>query len=123
MSRMFNNAEVFNGDIEKWDVSSVTDMSRMFQGADIFNGDISDWDVSSVNNMNDMFSNAVLFTRNLCGAAWVHSEASKIDMFEGSSGSISGTECKLTTIPSAQYASRRPIPDRELIVRTPDITP
>jgi len=44
--------------------------------------------VSSVNNMESMFYDAKLFDRNLCGAAWVHSEAIKSDMFEGSSGSI-----------------------------------
>jgi len=32
----------FNGDISKWDVSSVKDMSNMFQCSN-FNGDISKW--------------------------------------------------------------------------------
>ena len=44
----------FNGDISKWDVSSVKDMSEMFNGSR-FNGDISKWDVSSVKDMRRMF--------------------------------------------------------------------
>ena len=42
-------------------------------------------------------------------------------MFEGSFGSISSQVCTLTTTP--QYVSRRPFPQRELIVRAPITTP
>lgn len=45
----------FNGDISRWDVSSVTDMSYMFVDAP-FNGDISKWDVSNVAEMRGLFS-------------------------------------------------------------------
>merc|ERR1719247_1372569 len=90
---MFSNAIVFNGDISKWDVSSVTDMSFMFSAAKLFNSDISKWDVSSVTDMLRMFSHATSFKQKLCGDAWINSKASKSGMFAGSSGSISTAEC------------------------------
>ena len=51
MSYMFKYARIFNGDISKWNVSSITDMSHMFNSATYFNGDISEWDVQSVTDM------------------------------------------------------------------------
>lgn len=45
---------MFNGDISRWDVSNVTNMSHMFEKSK-FNGDISKWDVSKVENMECMF--------------------------------------------------------------------
>ena len=93
MNRVFYNTQSFNEDISRWDVSNVQSMSGMFQGATSFNRDISQWEVSSVNNMNNMFRNAASFKQSLCGARWVHSKASKNDMFVGSSGSISSEVC------------------------------
>jgi surface protein len=46
----------FNGHIELWDTSNVTDMSFMFYDSVTFNRDISNWDTSSVTNMSYMFS-------------------------------------------------------------------
>ena len=89
MSFIFMDAATFNADLSKWDVSSVQDMHGMFWDAASFNADISNWDVSSVTNMDQMFIGATSFNQKLCGAIWVHSEASKNRMFEGSSGSIS----------------------------------
>ena len=94
MNRLFSNARSFQGDVSKWDVSNVKDMSGMFQGATLFNGDISQWEVSSVINMEHMFRNAASFKQNLCGVRWVHSMASKKDMFVGSPGSISSEVCR-----------------------------
>ena len=68
-------------------------MDSMFNNAPSFNGDISKWDVSTVINMDSMFMGAKSFRRQLIGAAWVHSKATKKVMFEGSSRSISGTVC------------------------------
>ena len=84
----------------------------MFCRAISFNGDVSKWDVSSVTNMDHMFDDAHSFGRKLCGAAWVHSKASKKVMFAGSSGSITRKAC-------TSAVTRRPLPDRELIVYTP----
>ena len=68
----------------------------MFLGSTSFNGDLSKWDASSVNDMDDMFFGAKTFKRKLCTAAWIHSKASKDGMFEGSSGSISSRVCSTT---------------------------
>merc|ERR1719201_917096 len=62
--------------------------------------------------------------RKLCGVHWLRSQASKNNMFEGSSGLISRTVCTsahtpLTNQSPHQYLSRRPISERELIGRTP----
>ena len=96
----------------------------MFNTATAFNGDISKWDVSSVTKMDLMFQHATSFKHKLCEVAWVHSRASKRSMFESSSGSISQTVCTSapttdTTVATRKYASRRPLPARELIVPTP----
>ena len=109
-------------------------MNIMFQNVAEFNSDISKWDVSRVTNMNQMFYHATSFKQELCGAAWVNSKASKNDMFEGSSGSISRTECTSAptpvtnqapspTVTNDQYLSRRPILERELIARKTISTP
>ena len=103
-------------------------MNSMFRGATFFNHDISKWDVlSSVINMDDMFSGAESFEKVLCGAASVRSRASKSRIFKGSSGSISRTVCtppraQATIAVTHQYVSRRPITERELIVRAPTTT-
>jgi surface protein len=94
---MFMHAASFTSDLSQWDVSSVTGMTRMFSWATSFNGDISKWDVSSVTSMDDMLFHAISFNRNLCGVYWINSRASKINMFTGSSGSISRTVCTTTT--------------------------
>ena len=91
----------------------------MFMRATAFNGDISKWDVTSVANMKMMFLGATSFERELCGAAWIKSKASENLMFEGSSGSISSTACTPVPRPVTTHATRRPISERELIVRTP----
>ena len=98
MGRMFGWTTVFDSDISNWDVSSVTDMSGMFRWASAFSSDIVKWDVASVTSMDKMFFHAVRFNRNLCGAEWVNSKASKQNMFKESSGSISRAVCGTTTI-------------------------
>ena len=61
MTQLFSSQTFFYGDLSKWDVSSVKDMSSMFQGAQSFNGDISKWDVSSVVEIPAMFRLAASF--------------------------------------------------------------
>ena len=78
-------------------MSRVIDMSTMFMVAKLFNDDISKWDVSSVTKMDKMFMNAISFKQKLCGAAWVHSKATKDRMFEGSYGLISSTACSASS--------------------------
>ena len=108
---MFSGARSFNGDISKWDVSSVSSMPGMFWGATSFNCDISKWDVSRVTNMDHMFWGAVSFKHNLCGPAWFYSKASKTNMFPNSQ------VCR-------RYVTQRPLTERELkIVREPITKP
>ena len=98
MGFMFSDAKSFNSDISTWHVSRVTEIAFMFSGALSFNGDISKWDVSSVKSMARMFYGTTSFTRTLCGAAWVHSQASQSDMFVRSFGSIKACELDNTCV-------------------------
>ena len=79
-----------------WDMSAVTDMVSVFHGASFFNQDLSKWDVSAVTDMWSMFHGASAFKHQLCGAAWVKSNARKTNMFTNSPGSISPTVCTTT---------------------------
>ena len=54
MAGLFEDSS-FNGDISKWNVSSVKYMTWMFANSK-FNGDISEWNVSNVEDMNGMFA-------------------------------------------------------------------
>ena len=124
MHGMFRGAALFNSNIAEWDVSRVSNMYSMFMDAAAFNIDISKWNVSKVVTMDYMFwyhHKATSFKQKLCGDDWVHSKASKKFMVRDWRGSISSRVCHLTT--TRQYVSRRPIPDRELIARTPISTP
>merc|ERR1719460_859085 len=87
MRAMFSSASSFNGDLSKWDVSSVTTMGGMFFAAPSFNGDIAKWDVSRVTDMSNMFKSASSFERTLCGK-WATSMAQKDQMFDGSAGKL-----------------------------------
>ena len=64
MSYLFSETD-FNGDISKWDVSSVTYMSFMFSGCKSFNQDISNWDVSNVTSMYSMFYGCHSFNKDI----------------------------------------------------------
>ena len=97
MEGMFKQATSFNGDISRWDVSSVNNMRQMFRATLPFRRDISEWEVSSVINMDCMFQHARAFSQKLCGVYWVRSKARKIGIFEDSSGSISNTVCAPST--------------------------
>lgn len=71
----------FNGDIGKWNVSTVTTMEGMFQGADKFNQNIGGWDVSNVTTMENMFLFARAFNQDIGG--WDVSNVENMDsMFQ-----------------------------------------
>ena len=55
------------GDINDWNVSSITDMSNLFQAKTTFNSDISNWDVSAVTDMRSMFEGATAFNQDISG--------------------------------------------------------
>ena len=61
MTDLFLDENLFNGNINYWDVSNVTSMVRMFDGATSFNQDLTNWDVSNVTSMEGMFWNAQSF--------------------------------------------------------------
>jgi len=55
----------YYGDINKWNVSNITDMSGLFQDKTTFNSPIGNWNVSNVTNMENMFRNATSFNQNI----------------------------------------------------------
>ena len=63
MSYMFCNAASFNRNIGNWDVSKVTDMEQMFALAETFNQPIGNWNVSNVKTMKEMFLRASEFNQ------------------------------------------------------------
>ena len=65
MASIFQNARVFNQDINHWNTSDVQDMSRMFQSANAFNQNIGDWDTAKVTDMSFMFSQAGVFNQDI----------------------------------------------------------
>jgi len=70
MYRLFNgcNCAHFNANIGAWNVSAVTNMQGMFQAASSFNQPLGAWDVSAVTNMQSMFQAASSFNQPL--GAW-----------------------------------------------------
>ena len=65
MASIFQNARVFNQEINHWNTSSIQDMSRMFQSANAFNQNIGDWDTAKVTDMSFMFSQAGVFNQDI----------------------------------------------------------
>ena len=65
MNGMFGNCSSFNKPLNSWNVSSVTNMHGMFGGCSVFDQDISSWNVSSVQYMNGMFLAATAFNQPL----------------------------------------------------------
>ncbi len=98
MVNMFNTALAFNGDISNWNVSKVENMENMFFQADSFNGDLSNWDVSSVTDMSNMFFDTPAFNGDLSN--WdVSSVTDMSSMFFGTSfnGDLSNWDVSLVT--------------------------
>jgi len=71
-------------------VSNVVDMNGMFETAINFNGDLSRWDVSSVKSMDQTFKDSG-FDRVLDGA-WSTSTADMREIFQDCDGTIAGRE-------------------------------
>ncbi|GMH76369.1 hypothetical protein TrST_g6560 [Triparma strigata] len=60
----YEEAEHFDEDITRWDVSNVEDMGDMFHGAELFNCNLSSWNVEKVTNMVGMFAGAKKFDKS-----------------------------------------------------------
>lgn len=58
MSRAFEDATLFNGNISSWDTAQVTDMSSMFLRASSFNQDLSLWNTGNTVLFNNFSHNA-----------------------------------------------------------------
>lgn len=86
MAKMFYDAESFNGNIQNWDTSRVSDMSLMFGLTRSFNQDLSRWNVSQT-NIGGMFDGAVAFNQNL--GSWIPKNGSWLgNLFNGSGMSL-----------------------------------
>jgi len=77
INNAFNSAFDFNGNLNNWDVSSVTNFGGCFFRAREFNGNITNWDVSSATTLQDMFDNAERFNQNISN--W---DVSNVDTFK-----------------------------------------
>jgi surface protein len=64
MASLFFNS-TFNGNINYWNVSNVTNVAYMFQNATAFNQSLDNWNVSNVTDMRFMFQNATAFNQSL----------------------------------------------------------
>ena len=82
MSKLFQYSD-FNGHIELWDVSNVTNMEYMFAYAREFNQPIGNWDVSNVINMRGMFGYTYEFNQPI-GDWNVSAVTNMYGMFENS---------------------------------------
>ena len=68
MSDAFAYQYTFNGDLSKWDVSSVTRFERMFNYATSYEGvGVETWDTSNAESMQDMFWEATKFNGKVSG--------------------------------------------------------
>jgi len=65
MSRMFIVCQNFNGNINDWDVSNVTNMFATFGVATVFDQPLDNWDTSNVTNMSLTFFRTDDFNQNI----------------------------------------------------------
>ena len=71
----------FNGDITRWDTSSVTNMLRMFLNAYSFNQDIGSWDTAHVTDMEAMFEDASEFNHDISSWTGPAAATAQYNMF------------------------------------------
>merc|ERR1711862_364318 len=90
MYEMFGGNVEFNQDLSSWNVSAVTNMAYMFWQTDKFNQDLSSWDVGAVTNMDSMFCETKSFDQELC---WDVSDKNTPRMLEDSKGGCISIEC------------------------------
>jgi hypothetical protein len=64
ISWSFNSCYGFNGIMDGWNVSSVTNMMGLFGNMPVFDQDLSSWDIDQVTNFNYFLSNSTLSTTN-----------------------------------------------------------
>ncbi|PPE05268.1 BspA family leucine-rich repeat surface protein [Williamsoniiplasma lucivorax] len=69
--------------IENWDTRNVKNMTSVFEDADLFNGNITNWSVSKVTSISKMFKNAKVFNQDL--SKW-RIFTSKVDTSEYDAG-------------------------------------
>ena len=82
LKQTFAHTDNFNGDINNWDTSNVTNMSAAFFDATNFDNALNSWDVSNVTTMKDMFQDATLFNKPLNN--WDVSNVTDMErMFQG----------------------------------------
>ena len=84
MRAMFEGCMDLDCDLSSWDVSKVKDMGYMFYGCRLFESDLSKWDVSNVETMIKMFYECRSFDSDLSN--WdVSNVESMVLMFENCS--------------------------------------
>jgi len=84
MSYMFLNATSFNKPLNNWNVSNTLNMVGLFSGATAFNQPLNNWDMSNVSDMSFTFYNAQSFNQDIC--TWAHSNLTVTQsMFKGAS--------------------------------------
>merc|ERR1712157_243323 len=71
MSRMFEGASLFNGDITEWNTRDLLNSANMFKDATEFNQNIGQpkkniWKMQQVTDMSGMFQGATKFNQMLC---------------------------------------------------------
>lgn len=61
----FYYAQLFNGQINNWNVSAVTSFRRCFQGAQVFNQALNNWNTGSAIDLSLIFNEASAFNQNI----------------------------------------------------------
>ena len=123
MREMFEEAKIFNKNLEDWDVSKVADMSRMFQGASVYNQDMSVWNTNKVTECNDFTNQATAFDRVNVPQKGCFSDVLfwEFDYLDTSKFATIKDKKISIELPTTEFTAKLPIlPDGATI--TPDVT-